>query len=206
MTDGLGHSAEARVSDETAKGQVSLVLETLSSSSSASLTLHVYPALLQKGKSDGLIEKAQELRVQSLTPLETKHTVLKMDEEAKIKVMLRWKKIAQEAAKQSGSAKLADLRPPQKFEKALAGLPENEQAVLFHPSGKAQSFAEWAGGISEGESLHLFIGPEGGFSDAEAETFLAGGGKRKIVELGDTLLKADTAFIGIVSSLRFLFP
>ncbi len=170
------------------------------------LSLRIYPALLQKGKIDGLVEKAQELAVEEICPLETKHTVLKMDGNAKIKVLGRWQKIAQAAAKQSGVSRLVNIQSPQKFEKAVAEVPENESAVLFHPCEKAEAFKDWARGLTPGETLHLFLGPEGGFSDSEVAFFSARHGKKNIVQLGETLLRADTAFIGVVSALRFLFP
>ena len=169
------------------------------------LKLRLYPALLQKGKLDDLVEKAQELAVEEIIPIETKHTVLKMDEKAKMKVTLRWEKIAQAAAKQSGVSQLVKIQPPRKFEKIVAGIPENERAVLFHPLGKTEAFKDWVRELSPGETLHLFLGPEGGFSDSEVALFSQRRGKKNIVGLGETLLKADTAFIGVVSALRFLF-
>lgn len=207
VIDGLGRSGEARVEGETSDGLAHLVLEGLTSTMEIPrLQIRIYPALLQKGKIDDLVEKAQELAVQEILPTETKHTVLKMDENAKMKVLLRWNKIAREAAKQSGSSQLVRISAPQKFEKAVAGVPEKEWAVLFHPCEEAEAFAGWAPKISGGETLHLFLGPEGGFSDSEVQAFSKRRGKKSVVELGDTLLKADTAFIGVVSALRFLFP
>ncbi len=208
LIDGAGRSAEARVSDRTSQGLIALVVEKMNpqNQSSPMLKLRLYPALLQKGKTDILVEKAQELAVDEIIPLETKHTVLKMEEHAKIKVLLRWNKIAQAAAKQSGVSRLVKIASPQKFEKAAADVPANERAVLFHPSEKARPFGAWVRELSSGETLHLFLGPEGGFSEAEAAAFMGAAGKRDMVELGETLLRADTAFIGIVSALRFLFP
>ena len=207
LIDGAGRSAEARVSGQTSEGLISLIVEKLDplNQSAPPLKLRLYSSLLQKGKMDGLVEKAQELAVDEIIPLETKHTVLKMDEHAKMKVLLRWNKISQAAAKQSGVSRLVKIGSPQKFEKAAAAVPENERAVIFHPSEKAQPFSAWIRELSSGETLHLFLGPEGGFSETEAAAFMEGPGKRNLVSLGETLLKADTAFIGIVSALRFLF-
>ncbi len=205
VTDGLGRSAKAKIEGAASGGEARLIVEELMAAKKPALSLRFYPALLQKGKMDYLIEKAQELGVRELTPLETEHTVLKINQSAKEKVMLRWKRIAQEAAKQSGSPILVSLQPPRPFLKALENIPENEQAVLFHPSGDAENFRDWVRGISSAGPLHLFLGPEGGFSRGEVLAFRQSRGKRAIVKLGDTILKADTAFVGAAASLRFLF-
>jgi 16S rRNA (uracil1498-N3)-methyltransferase len=205
VTDGYGREAEARIKGFSQDGSALLVIGSisrLSSSGSGNLMLNVYPALLQKGKLDDLVQKAQELGIQKIFPVETRRTVAKMTPEARKKVMGRWEKIAREAAKQSGSLRLTEIHEPAEFKKAVQGLPAGSQIALFHPTEK-MSFPEWIKTVKPEKEIHLFFGPEGGFEDAEVEWAISKGAV--VVGLGDILLKADTAFYGVTAALKFLF-
>ena len=81
--------------------------------------------------------------------------------------------------------------------------------MVFHPGPEALAFPEWAAQLRELKSkikiLNIFIGPEGGFSEEEVR-WAQWHRKEKnlyLVGLGEVLFKADTAFVGIVASLRF---
>jgi len=61
---------------------------------------------------------------------------------------------------------------------------------------------ETLGKIRAGESIGVFIGPEGGFDPAEAEEILAAGGTA--VTLGKRILRTETAGPAILSILMFM--
>jgi 16S rRNA (uracil1498-N3)-methyltransferase len=135
-----------------------------------------------------------------------------MAEAEKIKVSERWKRIAQEAAKQSGSLRLVDVRKPLEFGDALHSIPSTEKIIVFHPSERTLHFKDWIEKLCHcskeaphGASvpLHLFFGPEGGFSETEMKMFEDCGSQS--VSLGSHILKVDTAFLGVISALRLLF-
>lgn len=221
VTDGTGKEAEARVSDFAKDGTTKLQIETPhriedSGKVCAPLILCAGVALPQKGKMDDLMAKAQELGLDSLCPLETEHTVVKMSAENKGKALRRWQKITAESAKQSGSLKLIDISTPWSFEGAVTEIPHGDLVAIFHPAKDAVPFREWIQTLegiyhSSGATLHLFFGPEGGFSEkeirqvVETRKFL-GASIPTLVSLGKNILKIDTAFLGVLSALRFLFP
>lgn len=205
VTDGYGREAEARINGFAQDGSALLVtgkISRLSSPGTGNLVLSVYPALLQKGKLDDLVQKAQELGVQKIFPVETRRTIAKMTPEARKKVVARWGKISQEAAKQSGSLMLTEIVEPAEFKKVLQGLPAGSQIALFHPTER-MPFPDWIKTVKPEKEIHLFFGPEGGFEDAEVEWAISKGAV--VVGLGDILLKADTAFYGVTAALKFLF-
>lgn len=214
VTDGEGLEAEALIQRFAPDGRalLSIVRKTLESETCAEprVLVRVFPALLRKGKTDFLVEKAQELGVSELCPIVSEHSEVKIAAEKIEKITERWKRIAREAAKQSGSLKVLHIKPPQPFKESIEKISPEEALVIFHPDSGAISFLDWLPQIrelaKEIKVLNIFIGPEGGFSEEEIVWVKR---KRKekrfwIVELGQVLLKADTAFIGAVAALKFL--
>lgn len=215
VLDGSGQMAKAVIIRFESSGQAVLrIEETAKRSAFFPLKLKMYVAVPKRYKLDALVEKAQELGVEEFRPIESKRTVVKMAKETHAKVLGRWQRIAKEAAKQSYSLQLIKTFAPIKFAKALKEIPDEEVIAFFHPSENALSFAEFYTELRKkmneeelpGVALpvNIFIGPEGGFTDEEEAMMEARKNTRKI-NLGDTVLKVDTAFYGIASSLRFLF-
>lgn len=212
VTDGQGGEAEAVVGEFTADGRVCLHIKTIPSQTSFlsdSIVLRVYPAMLRKGKTDLLVEKAQELGVREFCPIVSEHGEVKIAKEKTAAVIERWSRIAREASKQSGNLKILHIEAPQSFKEAVEQISTEEPIVIFHPGADSISFPKWLDEMwdlkAKIKALNLFIGPEGGFSEDEIKwiRWQRRGKNLFLVELGDILLKADTAFIGIVAALRF---
>lgn len=213
VTDGEGREVEAMVREFTKDGRAHLriIQGTFSAgrSQKQGIFLRVMPALLRKGKTDIVIEKAQELGVHEIQPIFSEHCEIKIAEEKKAKIVERWQRIAREASKQSGALKIVHIEAPTGFKQAMGAISAGEPVAVFHPVQDAIPFADWLGQIQSLKEkikrLNIFIGPEGGFSDDEIAwaQWQRKGKQFWIVELGDVLLKADTAFVGIAAALRF---
>ncbi len=199
VTDGQGAEARAIVASLSG-GQAVLRLEDVSRPEAKKRpVIRLYPAYIHRGKMDDMVEKAQELEADSFVPVETEWTTIKLSAADAEKVSARWKKLVCEAAKQSGALRLMQIEKPVKYAQALAA--EDGAAVMFHPGEGSVEFAGWIKTVTPDSRLKLFFGPEGGFTDEEAAAF-----KGVKVRLTDSLLKADTAVLGVLSALRFLFP
>ncbi|HRY85381.1 MAG TPA: 16S rRNA (uracil(1498)-N(3))-methyltransferase [Candidatus Omnitrophota bacterium] len=212
VTDGQGGEAEAVVGEFDAEGRACLQIRKIlvrTGSFDDAVTLRVFPVMLRKGKTDLLVEKAQELGAHEFCPVTSEHCEVQIAEEKTGKIVERWNRIAREASKQSGNLKVLRIREPQEFKKALAALPPEELVVIFHPGPDALTFPAWLKRFAETKgavkALNIFVGPEGGFSEDEIR-WARWHRKEKnlhLVGLGEILFKADTAFIGILASIRF---
>ena len=212
MTDGEGREAEATIREFSKDGRAHLQILRVTVATlapHAGIRLRLVPAMLRKGKTDLLVEKAQELGVFELWPIFSERCEIKIAHEKVGKMVDRWDRIAREASKQSGALQVIHVAAPRDFKEAIAAVPVDEPLVIFHPAQGAIGFPEWIASIqtlkSRPKVLNLFIGPEGGFSEAEIDWVRW---KRKendfyLVSLGEILFKADTAFIGVVAALRF---
>jgi len=212
VTDGHGVEAEAVVGEFSADGRACLQIQSVlvkTGSFNDAIVLRVFPAMLRKGKTDLLVEKAQELGAHEFCPITSEHCEIQIAKEKTGKIVERWNRIAREASKQSGNLKILKIEEPQSFKDALGRLSPEEPVVIFHPGPDSISFPEWFSGVRVSQraikTLNLFIGPEGGFS--QDEILWAQWHRKKknlqLVELGEVLFRADTAFIGIVAALRF---
>jgi 16S rRNA (uracil1498-N3)-methyltransferase len=150
----------------------------------------LYMALLKKENTDLLIQKATELGCTTITPIITARTIktgFNMD---------RALRIVLEATEQSGRDKVPTLTEPMSFEQALLEKKESV-CILFDPKGKPYSF----NGVKE--SVGIFIGPEGGFTDEEIT--LAQKHGTHIVSLETPILRGETAgIVGVYKAVRRL--
>jgi 16S rRNA (uracil1498-N3)-methyltransferase len=144
--------------------------------------------LLKGEKMDLVIQKATELGVAEIVPLVTERSIVK--ETRKVK---RWHTIAEEAAEQCGRTVVPLVRDPEKLNDILNG--EKVNGLLFWEGG-GRALSEAMGAIDSGRAVHIFIGPEGGFTAAEVDKAEGHGIVR--TTLGKRILRAETASIAAI--------
>lgn len=168
----------------------------------------VLPAFIKKGKMDTLVEKAQEFGAAIFKPLICERSEYEVPLDRFDSVAARWGKIAKEAAKQSGASRAIEIQQPVKFEKILSGFEPDSLVLIFHTQSPAQASAEIARDLSAKDksfsAIYVLIGPEGGFSQKEIQSALTCQNVCvKCVSMGNTVLKADTAFIAALAHASF---
>ena len=168
-----------------------------------SLTLVV--ALLKGEKFDLVVQKSVELGVGSVQPLLTKRSDVRLrDERDAAHRVERWRRLALEAAKQSGRARVPRVAPPQTFETLIASGPGADSLkVMFAERGGVGlgSLSPRAG--TPPTEVAALVGPEGGWEGSEVE--LARGRGWAVVTLGGRTLRAETAAITACALLQHLF-
>lgn len=219
VIDPFGNEVEAEVVlIENSKVNLKVKEAKLFSEPPLKNKLVLFQAIPKKAKFDWIIQKAQELGVFQLYPLISKRTIVRIEASKEKTKLDRWNKLAVEAAKQSGSREIVRLESPVFFEGLQKELKESHWVLLFHPSDQSEEMGEWckayslskaqAGKNSIPEKVSVFIGPEGGFTDQEVDQLeqIAHnvGSKFHKLHLGESILKSDTAFVSIVSVLKFL--
>ena len=156
--------------------------------------------IAKSDKMDWIVQKATELGVSSIVPLVTERTIVKVrDEEKRVS---RWQKICREAAMQSARPDIPLVERIHTFSSFLEDCASAPGTLLLCP---------WEEGTQPiKEVLHLrtgigkvvvLIGPEGGFSSAEAEAARSKG--FHIVSLGRTILRTETAAIAALSLIAY---
>jgi len=171
-----------------------IISETAPTAPESTLNLTMAVALLKGEKFDLIVQKAVELGVTKLVPLDTKRADVKLkDTEKRVE---RWRKIALEAAKQSGRAKLMLVEQTINFEKFIETA--GGTRILFAERGGA-SFSE----IETSGKITAVIGSEGGWETAEIETARENG--FEVITFGSRILRAETAAIVVAAILQNRF-
>ena len=163
----------------------------------------IYQGLPKRDKLETVIQKCTELGAVRIVPVITERTVVKLDEKKAKSKCERWNKIAVNASEQSRRSVVCEVGMPVTFTEAVAEAGEFDHFIL--PFECAEGFdktREVFAGIKHGESVALFIGPEGGFSDGEVS--LAEENGAVAITLGKRILRTETAAMYVLSVLGFL--
>jgi len=191
--DGLGGKAEAEIVWWKQDTVGIKILEETKKSPPPKKRIVLAPALIRWNKMKVVLQKAVELGTSAIWPFVCSRSVARSEEGDRGEFIDRAGRVLIEAMKQCRANWLPDLAPPvglnELFDRTEPGLLklflyENEASTLFKQVAKTAE--------PHGKVL-LMVGPEGGFTAAEAEGALAHG--FYLVSLGKRILRAETAAI-----------
>ena len=207
--DGEGREYRCLVADEgrdrsSALLEVSEEVRPARPESTLHLTLCV--ALLKGEKFDLVVQKTTELGVCKIVPVLTKFADIRLKDSADgARRIARWKRIALEAAKQSGRARVPEIDMPTDFNSLVESQPgeESERRLIFSER-EGLGLNETIGqSNTRATCVTAMVGPEGGWADQE----IARARQRawSIVTLGGRVLRAETAAIAAATLLQHRF-
>jgi len=157
-------------------------------------------ALPKKNKMDLIVEKATELGVDTIIPVQTERSIVKLRDAGTAKTG-RWMRIAIEAAKQCGRADVSTIKEVMDFDASLKFVKDNDIALIGCLRPQTVSLKQILRQADSPNSVILFIGPEGDFSDNEVEKAVKTGCAP--ISLGGLVLKTDTAAISALSMVNY---
>ena len=180
------------------KSQVELdILERVDIKRESDLKIKVYQGLPKGPKMEMILQKLTEVGVDEIILVQTKRTVVKVDDKKEDKKIERWERIIYEAAKQSKRGKIPTLRGVLTFKEALADMGENDFNIAPYENERTKSIKQAIKGVDI-NNVGIFVGPEGGFEDTEIEAIEEIGGQS--VSLGPRILRTETASL-VASSI-----
>jgi len=194
--DGEGREFECRIAQiGKRETNVLLVGEALPTAPESPLDLTLCAAILKSDKTDLAVQKCVELGVNAFVPMITGRTDVRPRDT--VRRLERWRKIALEATKQCGRARLMKIEP-------VVGLFEALHSAANRKRHRVLFFSERQGGkltiTQRIDRATVFLGPEGGWDDEEIES--AGNAGADVVTFGGRIMKADTAAIAITALLQ----
>jgi 16S rRNA (uracil1498-N3)-methyltransferase len=195
VCDGTGREYIGTIADMGE--EITLSIDDIVHASELRTKITLYQCVPKSGKMEVVIQKATELGAVRFVPVFSERSVSRpKDPERKTE---RWQRVAEEASKQSGRGLVPVVDIPLSLREAVGTLGEYD-LVLFpyenedrHTIKDAlKSYSASASGVGRGEArVALFIGPEGGFTDAEAFAIEDAGATP--CSLGGTILRTETA-------------
>lgn len=164
--------------------------------------IYLFQGLPKADKMELIIQKAVELGVYEIIPVETRRCVVRLDGKKAVKKTERWNQIAQSAAKQSKRMLIPEVHSVMTYKEALHYAETLDVKLI--PYELAEGMKDTKNLISQihpGQSIGIFIGPEGGFEEGEVEAAVSAGASP--VTLGKRILRTETAGLAILSVLMF---
>jgi 16S rRNA (uracil1498-N3)-methyltransferase len=212
--DGEGSLYKSKIMGIENKKVIIDLLERISLNAESPLNLTLVQGVLKGEKMDTVIQKATELGVKEIIPAITERSQIRHTRKVD-----RWRKIAEEASKQSGRTMIPVVHEPMEFSNFINNItPPSPPLNLRGGREGLKGFIFWEeGGLSlkeaikqsavsiqhsENSQLFVLVGPEGGFSKEEANLAVSKG--LSAVSLGKRILRAETAAISAVALIQFL--
>ena len=203
VSDGQGMDYFCKIAELT-KEEVRLdIIDSWHSFVELPAKIYLFQGLPKSDKMEMIIQKAVELGVYEVIPVSTARAVVKLDAKKEASKQKRWQTIAESAAKQSKRMVIPEIHSVMKFSEAVNYAEELD--IRFIPYELAENMAHTKKlfeQIEPGQSIGIFIGPEGGFTPEEIE--LAMNQQVQPITLGKRILRTETAGMTVLSILMFL--
>lgn len=205
--DGAGREFQCTVqSIDRNSTALTVVSEVEPTRPESPLDLTLAIALLKGEKFDLVIQKTTELGVKRIVPLLTERADIKLrDGNNSENRLARWRRIAIEAAKQTGRAQVPEILAPVVCRTLLSeSMAESTATRLMFSEREGASLVETSLNFAvQPTRIVALVGPEGGWSEEELTAARTGGWK--IITLGGRILRAETAGIAVVTLLQHRF-
>lgn len=164
----------------------------------------LFQGLPKADKMDLIVQKAVELGAAEIIPVSMERCVVKLDAGKAAKKTARWQTIAESAASQSRRSIIPRVLAPMSMREAVEYAKEQTEVrvipyELQEDDGSVKQYLE---SLKEGQSVSIFIGPEGGFAPGEVE--LAKEAGIRPISLGRRILRTETAGLAILSWLIYI--
>lgn len=164
--------------------------------------IYLFQGLPKSDKMELIIQKAVELGVHTIVPVITDRTVVKLDEKKEANKRKRWMSISESAAKQSGRLRIPEVTSVVSFKQALDMAEKMDVCLIPYELAKNMEHTrKIMGNIAPGQSVAVFIGPEGGFESSEIEKAMEKGFHP--ITLGKRILRTETAGLVTLSMLVY---
>ena len=163
--------------------------------------IYLFQGLPKNDKMELIIQKAVELGVYEVIPVAMKNCVVKLDEKKAQNKVKRWQGIAESAAKQSKRSLIPNVRMPMSFKEAAAFAQDLDVKLVPYENERGmRATKDVISSIETGQSIAVFIGPEGGFAPEEIALVKD---DMKLISLGKRILRTETAGMTALSILVY---
>ena len=198
-----GQNYFCSISDITESFVRADILEKEAESTELPCRIYLFQGLPKSDKMELIIQKAVELGAYQIVPVAMKNCVVKLDAKKAENKVKRWQEIAKSAAKQSKRSLIPTVEMPLRYEDAISLAAQLDVVLVPYENERGmEATRSVVEGIRPGQSIGIFIGPEGGFSDGEVELAMQSGVKP--VTLGKRILRTETAGMFVMAAVGLL--
>lgn len=196
LFNGDGHDYSARIRAIGKRGIEAEVVASTRLHNESPLAITLLQGIARGEKMDLILQKATELGVNAIMPVQSERSEVKLDGARAEKRLAHWRGVVAAACEQCGRARIPQVSPPMSLTDAAAmdGLPQSRH--LLSPLADT--------GIDAVEpamaALALAIGPEGGWSPRDLQSLADAGFSG--LRLGPRILRTETAGLAAIAALQ----
>lgn len=163
--------------------------------------IYLFQGLPKGDKMELIIQKCVELGVYEIIPVAMKNCVVKLDAKKADSKVKRWQAISESAAKQSKRTVIPEIQMPLAWKEAVKKAQELDVVLVPYENERGmEATREIMSAIKPGQSIGVFVGPEGGFAPDEIEGIALNAHR---ISLGRRILRTETAGLATLSMLVF---
>jgi 16S rRNA (uracil1498-N3)-methyltransferase len=183
ISDGVGNWGIGKVS-QLRKKSFTVEISTRGFEAAPKQKVVVIQAILKNDANKEAVDFLTQVGVDVVIPWQSQHSIGKIDD----KSLSKWKTVARESSRQSRRVRIPVIANTLSTESLISKVKDLQNVFVLHESAENRlSQIE----INQEEDVILIVGPEGGLSEFEVNTFISAGAK--VVRLGESVLRAANA-------------
>ena len=183
ISNGAGNWAIGKVS-QLSKKSFTVEIYTCGFDSAAKQRVVVVQAILKNDANKEAVDFLTQVGVDEIIPWQSQHSIGKIDD----KSLRKWQNVTRESSRQSRRTRIPVIANTHSTESLISKIRDLQNIFVLHESAENRlSQIE----INQEADVILIVGPEGGLSEFEVNTFTAAGAK--VVRLGESVLRAANA-------------
>ena len=164
--------------------------------------VYLFQCLPKADKMEWIVQKAVELGVYEIIPVASARCVVKLDAKKEKAKVARWQGIAEAAAKQSRRAIIPRVAEVMSFSQAVKMAADmSVRLIPYELAEGMENTRKVIENLNSGQSIAVFIGPEGGFEEGEVQSAMESG--IVPITLGRRILRTETAGMTVLSWIMY---
>ena len=181
------------------------IIEQVFDTTESKVNVDLFQALPKADKMEYIIQKATEIGVKNIYPVDFERCIVKLDNKSEIKKIDRWQKIAEVAAKQSKRDVIPTIKNVINIKNICQNAKKYDIILVAYENEDKITLKSVLKELNKKDELNIgiVIGPEGGLSEKEVEELVKFGAKS--VTLGKRILRTETASLVMLSDIMYEF-
>lgn len=203
VSNGQGTDYHCRLESIDDASVAASIMWRLDGNAELPISITLFQGLPKGDKLEFIIQKCVELGAVRIVPVSTRRTIVKLNAKKEQAKKKRWMGISESAAKQSGRGIVPEVTQVMDFSEALREAKSMDVCLIPYELAKGiEHTREVCTSIKPGQSVGIFIGPEGGFEEEEVSQAIEAGAIP--LTLGKRILRTETAGMALISVLAYL--
>ncbi len=201
VCDGAGkdhHCTVTKIEPDQVEAQVDEVVPCVTE---PSVKVTILAGLPKGERADYIVQKCTEAGAEEILFFPSHRCVAKLSGSSAEKKLTRWRRIAQEAAMQSGRGVIPRVDVLEDLAAAFNTAKAADLPLFLYETGERQPLKEAVEAAGEIRSAAVVTGPEGGFESFEAELAAIMG--LKVCSMGPRIFRCETAPVAALSALMY---